>query len=304
MSESTEERNLIRFEGEFGGDIWIRPDHERTPPKENAQDGLSLHSFGYVSPTQVGAYVPAEGEEKIVGVPKQSVRIKHPSRWVNSVAGEYYFYHEDASGEEQLIIGGTVLVEDIEEGKIDPRYVVQDLSGRVFPITREKINGVLIKAYESAEGGIPGSNLIGDLELMAEASGLDCKAQIRELKGFMHERYLERYSAPDNLVTKIQNLESACGCSLILKDDSGELLNPYLGEVWEFIGLLPEIEIPQDLRKRTQEALWNYMEMCDGAKRELMDELEEKKVKVGDDIEDIEAERLRVIGLANSLRDK
>jgi len=220
---------------------------------------LRTGNLGYIDPLKIKRYFSSEFNKTFDGSPKLSVRIDFEDEWkVSHIAGRYYFIHGDLNKEKgyDIILSGPILISDVEENKINAKYVVEDNSGKIIPVTEDRVK----KGIERLEGlEIINPWDFNKIEKLSKVAGVDYSEKINKLKESTQRKVLERYSSRENLESVLERFEGtteyACS-SLFLDNDLYE--GPDLEGLDEFLKFLPKIDLPSDIKERTIKFLNEY----------------------------------------------
>ena len=243
-------------------------------PVEHSSNFFSTGNLGYIDPSRVKKYFVAELEEEFSGSPNLRVKIDFVDEWEKqrgALAGDYYFTHPKKEEGGHIILFGPINKNDVLEEKIDPKYVIQDNSGKIIPITKERVEEELGHARSSIDNGYRGFTHLGDAERLAKIANLDYSKQIDELKKYDHKKLIERESSVKSLEKTLENLENWWGFGFDPENPSAELY-------FEFRKIIDEIEFPNSkLRDRTVNFLHALYEQYDHYIDKSEEEIKEQK---------------------------
>jgi len=257
---------------------------------------INTGNLGYINPKKIAKYFSSKFDKVFGGSPNLEIRIDFEDSWYSRLAGEYCFIHGELTEPQKsdIILSGPILVSDIEQNKINSKYVVEDNSGRIIPITKERIESEIIKIEKK---DITASHCFIKIERLSKLAGLDYSRKINQLKESTQRNVLKRYSSRGKLEGVLERLESSTeiGCSSLFDEMSGDLQ-----VINEFLKYLPEITLPQDLKERTINFLNNYAEAYEGH----IDEAEEEVKEANEEMKTFKKGQQKVRELAVWLRNK
>jgi len=260
------------------------------------RDFITTGNLGYIDPSKIKRYYSSKFDKIYPGSPNLEVRIDFEDSWHSRLAGKYYFIHGELIEPQKsdIILSGPILVSDIEQNKINSKYVVEDNSGRIIPITKERIESEIIKIEKE---DIIASHYFTKIERLSKLAGLDYSRKINQLKEFTQRNILKRYSSKENLEGVLERLESSTeiGCSSLFDEMSWDLQ-----VIDEFLKYLPEITLPQDLKERAINFLNNYAEAYEGH----IDKAEEKVKEANEEMKAFKKGQQKIRELAVWLRNK
>ena len=223
-------------------------------------------NLGYIDPQKVRRYfIPQVGRE-YDGPPELEVFIRLPSEQLGDhIIGNYCFIHKE-EGEEHYPLHGPILKGD----NVDIRYIVDDLSGKFIPITRERIERAVGNAYATIDKGY--SNAFYEIKVaeeLAKVAGLSFSRELRKLRRYAKETDWRMYSQPDNLRKTIEDLTKAmefAGFDFLENTGKGELLR-------EFLTRLPRLSIPPELREDVRFIIDSYSKLYEQSAEEVQEQI-------------------------------
>lgn len=258
---------------------------------------ITTGNLGFFEPSKILRYFSSKFNQIFEGGPDLRIHIDFPSNVETNLAGTYYFVHGDFrdSDNSDLILCGPILVSDLDGNKIKPDYVAEDNSGRVIPITRERIEQEIRNCYDGIDN--KRHYELTKPERLAKLVGLDYSAEIEELKQYAEQKRIERYSSRKNLEGVLGSLEGA------LRQGGGGFFDE-MSELPEttsvFLEIVPEISLPDDLNQRAVQFLNEYAQLYDNPIQEAEGEFNRAR----ENLERIRGEKQYILGLANQLRTK
>jgi hypothetical protein len=216
--------------------------HSRSSPRGIFNTG----NLGYINPERVTRFMPYKKNRIISGSPDLSVKIDFEEDWRVGLAGTYYFHAHLEKDKSTPVLSGPIFPTDIAGNKIDPRFVVEDNSGKIIPLTEERIRR---KIYEGrkivAKGGIEYFNVV---EKLAKVGGFDFSKQIEQARQLNDRAELSRYSSPENLVPVLNELDRFIPTMQFDTKDE-DLLNPSYEVLDEFLEMVGRVKFPNQMLK-------------------------------------------------------
>lgn len=268
------------------------------------QGFFTTGNLGYIDPSKVKEFYDHKLKQRVLGSPDLKVRIEFEDLWESSnLAGSYNFMHRDIKSDYTLILSGPILVSDVLEKKINPKYVYKDNSGRIIPITRERIEMEIQNGIEQINRGYGES--FNEVEKLAKVAGLDFLKEIEQAKQYNQIKDLEGYSQQENLDEVLIRLESWANADFCI--DRDEEMGAVFGEeetLKRFLKMVPKVNFPtQGLKERALKFLKGYSNTyCQGEIRTLREELEEKTKEISEQIEYFEKEKNRMDIILSNLK--
>ena len=220
----------------------------------DSRDSYDPFLSGYIDPNNVRGYY-LDGEKTILGSPELKVWIGIKERWDDGVyqrkAG-YYEFSVDEGDSEKIILYGDVGKKDVLEKRISVEYVVEDYSGIILPITRDKV----VDNFNDARARYDdGSNVdFKQLEGLVRASGFDFDSELANLKVYGEQKAIERYSCVENLEKVLYRFEER---GFYFED--GQIDDETYGK---FIDMVGKINFPNDCLKDRAIKLLNKFSEC------------------------------------------
>ncbi|MAE49398.1 hypothetical protein CMI48_01075 [Candidatus Pacearchaeota archaeon] len=252
----------LREEGE--SQSWLEAN--LTSEEYGTLNGPGRKSHRYFPPERVTRYFSGDEQKEFQEILHFEVHIKRPDKWIGDLAGRYYFIHEYGKDQTDFILSGVVEKEDVEKGRIDPQHVEEDLSGKIIPITREFIDGMIQREIEAEKEGTK----LRDAEYLAELAGFkEYDEKIKDARETIGRKRFERFSSPENLGKLFTNLEEE-------RDYHSEL---FWGEYGKDINTLSqrakEIVLPEHLREKAEQVFLRIAEYQEGRSEVQTSEAEE-----------------------------
>ncbi len=276
------EQQLFRLHGlrNNWAEVELTPE-EASKITRHSDGHYSTGNLGYFDPGKVRRYFVEELDRIFRGSPHPVIYIRAEDDWRYSRIGTYELVHREGS-ESYGVIFSPVLKGD----QIDVQYVVDDESGKFVPVTREKVEGEIRDAYVDIDQdrGVD----FHRIENLAKASGLDFADEIGKLERRFEEAEFNRYNAPEHLRKVIEELNGALRDRYV---SLGHLSGSGTVETLdEFLGRLPTLTIPEDLKPVIPEIIGGYLRAYDNAIAVEQETISEKQEK----IERLQAEKARI----------
>jgi len=279
---------------------WLLADlteEERELLRRKESGVITTGNLGFFEPSKILKYFSHKFNQIFEGSPDLRIHIDFPSSVGGNLAGTYYFVHGDIKDNDKsdLILSGPILVSDLDGNRISPDYVIEDNSGRIIPITRERIEQEIRNCYEGIDGNH--NYQITKPERLAKLVGLDYSAEIEQLRQYAEKKRIERYSSRENLEGVLGQLEEALGYGGGgFFDEMSELPET----TSRFLEIVPKISLLDDLNQRAVQFLNEYAKLYD----DQIQEAEEEFNQAHENLEGIKGEKQYILGLANQLRTK
>lgn len=289
--------------------------------KRSRRGGVFNPSIQYIDPSRVIGYFLSDGTYK-EGSPKLIVDINFREDWERIAAGSYLFTHEFTEEEiarrkeagvlfpeSESLLRGFVSEEDVLEKRIDPKYVEQDDSGVIIPITRKNLAEDLKRQRKGVMGEHNLNPNFNRANRLAKILGLDVSKYEGMLKKKSHKKYLQNYSTLENLTSLLERFEDMPDLLVTpaySRDDEDYEESPMAGEFREFTKNLEEIVLPNDeirlrianLLKAVERA---YQGHRAGERAELEAELERRTELIEAKIEQLRLNEYGIWQLTNKV---
>ncbi len=284
--------NLYESNGETLTWVKVNLTPEEFALTQEDQIGLRrTHNLGYIGPAKVINFYCNKCEKFIAGSPELKVRLDFEKFAMGDLVGSYYFVHDPEEHDLRIILSGPILRGDVEGGIIKPEYVERDNLGRVVPITRERISGILENILQTGKNG---PETVREAEMLAEVADFDFREEIQKARELLKQRGRLDYQNPENLREVFENIiQFGVG-----EGDSEE--GTYMREVASTLRrMLPYLRIPEELvldASKTLELMHSwYCERYSGIEQEIQEKREE--------IEELESDKKEVSQAATGVHN-
>ncbi len=264
-------------------------------------------NLGYLDPSQVVEYFSSIENRVYPGSPQLRVYIDFEGDWQGNLAGRYFFMHplkekHSIMGTEDFILNGFVSDQDVIQKRVDPKYVKEDNSGRIIPVTIDRVE----KAMQFQEKRIRDPDSwptydFRDAEKLARIVGIDISGRVKALEAEAVEKHTVKYSSPENLGKVLGELEEQLAGGFIVPIDDDDL-GDYDGNLRDFLSNIGKVRFPEgEFKRRAVAVLRNVSEGYDKRVDTLQEGLAKKIKEQQDVIDSIRGEKVNLLAIAQKI---